>query len=124
MNTQKIRLLFTLFSGEKNSPETEPLLQGAMLEVEGRLRPGADKSDERLDYLAAAIANLRHTELLATRDRLVYTAAGSAPTHDSGKNRPFFAATLMKAYLDTAQPLLCDDAFAFCAVRERGEADA
>ena len=122
MNFQKICKLFLLFSGETEIAPLLPLIQGAMLEVEGRLRTDADPSDERLTFLAAALANLRHSQMLTARQQQVFTAGGSAPAADTGKNRPFLAGELAKAYLQNARSLLKDDGFVFAAIAAEGQA--
>ena len=116
MTVQQIAPLFTLFSGVEELNDLRPLLQSGIDDVAGRLRPGADPADSRLAYLAAAIANLRHSQLLAARQQALYTAAGTVPKADGAGNRPAFAEALVREYARTAQPLLQDDAFVFAAV--------
>lgn len=120
MNLQQTAPIFTLFSGETDTASLQPLLHGAIEEVRGMLRADADETDERLTYLAAAIANLRHSQMLAAQQTKVYTNAGSAPKADGSGNRPLFAQSLADAYLNAAAPLLRDDRFVFSVIGKEG----
>lgn len=120
MNLQQTAPIFTLFSGETDTTAFQPLLHSAILEVRGMLRADADETDERLTYLAAAIANLRHSQMLAAQQTKVYTNAGSAPKAKESGNRPLFAQSLAEAYLKAAAPLLRDDSFVFSVIGKEG----
>ena len=121
MNLQQVAPIFILFSGERDTAKFQPLLRSAVLEVRAMLRADADVSDERLTYLAAAIANLRHSQMLCAQQTKLYTAAGSVPKSDGSGNRPVFAQALRDAYLRAAAPLLRDDSFLFAAVGKEAD---
>lgn len=120
MTLQQVAPIFILFSGEKMKAELQPLLQSAITEVRGMLRADADETDERLAFLAAAIANLRHSQMLAAQQTKIYTSAGSAPKADGSGKRPLFAQALAQAYLKYAAPLLRDDDFVFSVIGKEG----
>lgn len=114
MDVSRILHLFTLFSGERSEAVAVPLVEGAMAEVRGRLRADADETDLRLCYLCAAVANLRHTEMLAARDRLTRTAAGSVSELHNAAEKFELAEALVSAYRASCRTLLEDTAFCFC----------
>ena len=76
MVQNQIRSLFLLFAGEEELPDAvQPVLDEAVLEVQQALKDGADEDDARLNWLAAAVAFLRYTEITAARDRAACTFA-------------------------------------------------
>ena len=78
MVQNQIRSLFLLFAGEEELPDAvQPVLDEAVLEVQQALKDGADEDDARLNWLAAAVAFLRYTEITAARDRAACTFAGT-----------------------------------------------
>lgn len=72
MNQEKARSILRMFSGVAEVKTLDPLLDEAVALVKSRLRPGADTERPQLDYLCAAIANLRHSQLLAAQSQLTY----------------------------------------------------
>ena len=70
MNMMQINSLFTLFSGETDLNKYSPLIDSAVSQVTSQLREGADISDTRLDYLCAAIANYRYSQIVWSKTRL------------------------------------------------------
>ena len=72
MVQNQIRSLFLLFAGEEELPDAvQPVLDEAVLEVQQALKDGADEDDARLNWLAAAVAFLRYTEITAASDSRV-----------------------------------------------------
>lgn len=112
MNLSLVTSLFTLFSGVAELDTLLPLIRATVQEVTAQLRPGADAADERLCFFAAALANLRHSQMLAAQEHLTLTAAGTAPTNETTA-RPRFAEALMQEYRRAASELLLDPQFCF-----------
>ena len=81
MNTEKITSLFLLFSGEESAEEFEPIIDLAVRLTEKMLNSEADKSDLRVDFLAAALANYHVQQLKSAHDRT--TAAFTERNSDS-----------------------------------------
>ena len=77
MDMDQVKALFTLFSGEEDTTTYQPVIYVAMTEVRQMLREGASETDARLGYLAAAIANLRYTEIFGAREKALATYAGT-----------------------------------------------
>ena len=117
MNQEQIALLFGLFAGEDVLAETyAAVLEMAAQEVRQSLAEGADETDARLCYLAAAVGFLRYTEITAARDRAACTIAGTVAQNTDASQKLAFAKTLVQAYRCLCRSLLVDEAFAFQAV--------
>ena len=84
MNTEKITSLFLLFSGEESAEEFEPIIDLAVRLTEKMLNSEADKSDLRVDFLAAALANYHVQQLKSAHDRT--TAAFTGKMLTNGEN--------------------------------------
>ena len=70
MTVSTINSLFTLFSGETDTEKYSPLVSSAVTQVRNMLREGASSNDIRLDYLCAAVANYRYTQITCVKTRL------------------------------------------------------
>lgn len=112
MDITKIKQLFTLFSGDFCTEEQEPLIQLALTEVEGMLIENADKSDERLNFLCAALANFRYYQALSAQDRREYTYGGKF-INDSDKKNLSFADGLLKGYFQLCGDIIKGSDFIF-----------
>ncbi len=111
MNLERIMRDFELISG-KNAGEFLNLIKLSVAEVEKRLKTGADKTDERLCGLCAAIANLKCVEIECAREKLLLTPAGGVAVN-SLQDRIPFAEEIVKKYTALCADLLVDDGFVF-----------
>lgn len=106
MNQEKARSILRMFSGVADVKSLDPLLDEATAQVERMLLPDADRERLQLDYLCAALANLRHSQMLAAQSQLTYTYAGTvAKESDRGQKVPF-AQALAEEYLKACADLL------------------
>ena len=106
MNQEKARSILRMFSGVADVKSLDPLLDEATAQVERMLLPDADRERPQLDYLCAALANLRHSQMLAAQSQLTYTYAGTvAKESDRGQKVPF-AQALAEEYLKAGADLL------------------
>lgn len=112
MDITKIKQLFTLFSGESCTEEQEPLIQLALTEVEAMLTENADKSDERLNFLCAALANFRYCQALSAQDRSEYTYGGKF-INDSDRKSLSLAEGLLKGYFQLCSDIIKGSDFIF-----------
>ena len=112
MDMQMIGGLFTLFSGETDVSGYLPLLSLAAAEVRRALRDGADETDVRLCYLAAAVANLRYQEIWGIRGGETAVYAGNIAAAPDGV-RGSMAERLVSAYRAACAELLRDETFFF-----------
>lgn len=115
MNIPKIKSLFKLFSGNECTAEFEPLVDIAVIEIQGMLLENADISDPRLDYLCAAMANFRYYQAMAAQDRSQYTYGGKMLSEVSG-NILSFAEGLLKGYFTLCADLLDGSDFVFAGI--------
>ena len=95
MVQNQIRSLFLLFAGEEELP---------------------DEDDARLNWLAAAVAFLRYTEITAARDRAACTFAGTIAQNTDAAQKLEFAGLLVQAYRRLCRSLLEDETFLFQTV--------
>ena len=109
MNIGSVISLFELFSGEPQD-DNLPIAELAMEDVERMLLPGADAEDVRLDFLAAALANYRLSQIKASQDRSIVTYAGKMSDTTVYKNS---AAALLRDYLQLCNPLIRPKTFIF-----------
>lgn len=117
MNMQMISSLFSLFSGEKDVSACLPLLMAAVEEVRQELRAEAELTDVRLCYLAAAVANLRYTQMYGAQTKVLATYAGTIARQNDTTQQQQFAAQLVDSYRALCAPLLRDRAFVFSGIR-------
>lgn len=111
MNLDKIMSLFALFS-KQSSAEYLPLVMLSMAEVGNRLKPGANKEDQRLCALCAAVANLHFAEADAAREKQLLTSAGNVAV-SPGSTRYKAARDMADGYCAACADLLEDRAFLF-----------
>lgn len=115
MNITKIKSLFTLFSGNECTAEIEPIIDLAVIEVQGMMLETADNEDLRLDFLCAAVANFRYYQALAAQDRSEYTYGGKMLSDSDGKILSF-AEGLLKGYFRLCADLLKGSDFIFMGI--------
>ncbi len=116
MNMQMIGSLFSLFSGEDDLQRHMPLLMTAIHEVTAKLRSEQNSAEVRLCYLAAAIANLRYTQLYGAREKALATYAGTIARQSDGEQQLRFAMQLVRSYQALCSDLLRDEDFVFVGV--------
>lgn len=116
MNIENVKSLFVLFASESDTEKYLPLIQSAISEVTFSLRSDSDPSDIRLEYLAAAIANLRYTQILAAKDKVIHNKNGDLATNHNGSQQLEFAYALVREYKVLVYNLLDDSNFAFFGV--------
>lgn len=116
MNMQMIGSLFALFSGEQDVQKFLPLLMTAVQEVMQELREDADGSEVRLCYLAAAIANLRYTQMYGAQEKALATYAGTIARQSDSDQQLRFAKQLVYSYRSLCADLIRDTDFVFCGI--------
>lgn len=116
MNVSQITPLFTLFSGETNINKYRPLIDSSITQVRRQLREDASSDDIRLDYLCAAIANYRYSQITCVKNKIAYTYAGTADCKGNSQMEYDLAKALMDEYYKAASDLLYDNEFVFGSV--------
>ena len=117
MDMQMIYSLFKLFSGEEDSEKYMPLLMTAVHEVKSSLKREEDIQEVRLCYLAAAVANLRYTQMFGAREKALVTYAGTVSREANPENQIRFAEQLVNSYKALCHDLLKETQFCFFGVR-------
>lgn len=112
MYNENIRKLFTLFSGENYSETHAPFIEVAVIEVESILFDSADKSDRRLEFLCAALANFRYRQALVSSDRSEYTYEGKLLSGADSKVLEF-SENLLRSYYRLCRDLIKPSEFVF-----------
>ena len=115
MNIESVKSLFRMFSGEDEPEKYAPLIELALAEVEKMLLPDADRSDVRLPFLCAAIANYRLCQINSSRDRTQVTYAGKM-LRDGGDSSSAYAQRLLRDYLELCGELIFPQTFTFFCI--------
>lgn len=116
MNIAQITSLFTLFSGEIDTEKYQPLIDSAIEQVNRRLKDIDCANDTRLDYLCAAIANYRYSQITCIKNKVAYTYAGTGDSKGNSQLEYDFAKELMCEYYKSVTDLIYDEDFVFCTV--------
>lgn len=116
MNITTVKMLFKLFSGFdcETYSEYDPVIELAMAEVERMVIDTDHRSDVRLNYLSAALANYRYRQILCGQDRSEVTFAGkiSSSEHDISLN---YAEKMFRDYLHLCADIIKTTDFVFMA---------
>ena len=121
MNDAKIMQLFQLFAMIPDAEPWRDLAEAETAAVAAMLRPGADPEDNRLNYYAAARANLRYREIV-NADQVTPTYAGATAASVPDRGGCSLAERLVRAYRAECAALLSDDApFYFAAAGQNSE---
>lgn len=117
MYSETVSALFTLFSGETDIVAYAPVLTAATQEVAQELKPDADGTDARLNYLIAAVANLRYTQIFGAQEKALATYAGTLRRASDAEQQGRFAKQLVYSYRKLCADLLLDPDFVFFGCR-------
>lgn len=123
MTAETVNSLFTLFAAEADTESYAPLITSAMAEVEKMLKPDADSTDVRLDYLCASLAAVRYAQITAVKNMVSCTYGGAASMEGNAQLEYDFARALFEEYRKYAADLLLDSSFVFYGIKE-GQSEA
>lgn len=115
MNIDSVKSLFRMFSGEDEPEKYSPLIELSLTEVEKMLLPDADRSDVRLTFLCAAVANHRFRQIKSSRDRTEITYAGKT-IKDGADSALAYSEKLLRDYLELCSELISPQIFTFFAI--------
>lgn len=121
MNTESVKTLFTLFSGEDVSEVYTPVILLAVSEVEKMLLPEADPKDIRLEFLCAVVANHRLQQIKSARERYEFTVSGKmlSPSQNTAVS---YSEKLLRDYMQLCGDLIKPKNFVFMGFSDRTEA--
>ena len=115
--TAKVLQLFALFANLSTADPWRGIAEAAIAQTERECRPDADRSDLRLCYYAAALANWQYRQIIAAQGALSPTYAGAVPAQRDDSAPCTLAQRLVLAYRAAAADLLRDSSFLFRGVR-------
>lgn len=124
MEMEHVRSLFCTFTGLENPAPFTSFLRLARIQVLSQLRDGADETDPRLEYVAAALANLLRLRAEACRDKPACTFAGTAAQDVSDRGMLQQAALMLSEYRAVCTDLLKDTDFFFLPCGKEAIPDA
>ncbi|MBR7083919.1 MAG: hypothetical protein IKI37_01895 [Oscillospiraceae bacterium] len=117
MDMQMIYSLFRLFSGEEDSQKYMPILTASVQEVKASLLNPDSEQEVRLCYLAAAVANLRYTQMFGAQQKALATYAGNVAKESDLSHQIRFAEQLVRSYKSLCADLVQEQEFFFAGVR-------
>ncbi len=116
IQTAKVMQLFALFANLSTADPWRGIAEEAIMQTECACRPGADRTDIRLCYYAAALANWHYRQIIAAQGALSPTYAGAADAQRDDSGPCALAKRLVEAYREAAADLLTDSSMLFWAV--------
>lgn len=116
MNIENVKRLFTMFSGKEADEVLMPFINLALSEVGGMLKnPSAE--DMKLDFLTAAVANLRYQQSESAKIQTESFYEGSLTVQDKNKIIALsFASRMAEDYLNLCHNLVNGSTFVFMGV--------
>lgn len=116
----KVMQLFALFANLETTDPWRGIAEAAIAQADAECKPDADRSDLRLCYYAAAIANLQYRRCIAAQGAISPTYAGSVKAKRDDTAPCTLAERLAIAYREAAADLLrgnAHDSFVFRGIR-------
>lgn len=114
MDIYNVSAIFEFISGESVNKGWTPVVELAVGEVTKMLLPDADPNDERLEYFAASIANLRAQQILAASAKSENTFIGKMKSERETPSVKY-ARSLMRDYCQMCSDLIKPQTFVFAA---------
>lgn len=114
MNLYNVMAVFELISGESVNAGWQSVVELSVSEVTRMLLPDADPADERLEYLAASIANLKVQQILAASAKYENAFVGKMKSNGEATTVKY-ARSLMRDYCQMCSDLIKPQTFIFAA---------
>lgn len=105
-----------MFSGINSVTEYSKIVQSAINDVTQMLIDSSNSTDDRLNYVCGALANLKYQQFMSSRDRLNYTYAGTVSQKHDGKDQLSDAYNMFYSYLSTVKDIIKDENFLFKSI--------
>lgn len=106
MDIERIKSIFSLFTGQDDYERYLPIINFATVQVKNMLNSTADIYDIRLDMLAAAVANYRYVQIVASRMENISAYNGKMLVPDSNSNAVKYAERIVRDYMDICADML------------------
>ena len=115
MTIERVKSMFTLFTGQKDYETYLPIISVSMFQVEKMLKEGANFSDPRLDILAGSVANYRYVQILSAQMETVSAYNGEMVVSDKNTGALKYAEGLMRDYMSMCSDLIGEQSAVFIA---------
>ncbi len=106
MDIERIKSLFTLFTGQNDYEKYLPIINISITQVQNMILENADINDSRLDILAASVANYRYVQMLASRMESISAYNGKMLMPESNSNAVRYAERIMIDYMNLCSDLI------------------
>lgn len=106
MNLERVKSIFTLFTGQENCEDYLPIISLAISQVENMLQDGTLSSESRLEMLAGAIANYRYVQILASRMETISAYNGEMLMANKNSNALECAEKIVLDYMEICSDLI------------------
>jgi len=122
LNTENVKSIFQLFSGEEYDEKYDPIISLAYAETSKMIAENADSMDVRLDFLCAAVANYRLQQANAAHDRSESVYAGRMLKSPENSGTLGYAEKLLNDYINLCSDIIKPRTFIFMSFGSEGEA--
>jgi len=109
MDIERIKSLFTLFTGQNDYERYFPIINISVIQVQNMLIKNTDENDARLDILTASVANYRYVQMLASRMESISAYNGKMIMPESNSNAVRYAERIMLDYMNLCSDLIGKD---------------
>lgn len=106
MDIERIKSLFSIFTGQNNYEEYLPVIAVSMTQVERMLKENVDLSDSRLDMLTASVANYRYVQIITSRMENISAYNGEMIISKKDNNALNYAKQIMLDYMDICSDII------------------
>lgn len=105
MDIDKIKAVFSLFTGEEYDEKFDPVIELSVMETKKLLIDEESASDSRVPFLCAAMANYRYQLMRCSAERSDFTYAGKVSIADQ-KRTLEFAERMLREYHTLSRDIL------------------
>lgn len=121
LDTSLVLSLFELYSGQE-SHENSPFIMLAMEEMKRITDIYSTHTDQRINFLCAAIANYRYQQARAAADNSMYTYAGEMI--QAKKGTPLaYAESMLRDYYQICRDIIKPSNFVFVGFSKESDLD-
>lgn len=120
MDIDKIKAVFSLFTGEEYDERFDPLIELSAMETGKLLIDEESAADPRVPFLCAAMANYRYQLMRCSAERSDFTYAGKVSTADQ-KRTLEFAERMLREYHTLSRDILKTNELVFMSFSGRSD---
>lgn len=120
MDIDKIKAVFSLFTGEEYDEKFDPLIELSVMETGKLFIDEESASDPRVPFLCAAMANYRYQLMRCSAERSDFTYAGKVSAADQ-KRTLEFAERMLRDYHTLSRDILKTNELVFMSFSGRSD---